>query len=705
MNPGPDPNVDAGMIEQARRQINKLAEEIAHLSEMDLAPPQYFAEFLQRLLLAIAAPAGAVWLRTAQGNLQLQFQINMREVGLDRSEQARQSHDELLRQALLRGQPALFAPQSSLGPPEGGGTAPGNPTDFVLLLAPIVVEKQVAGLVEVWQDPQRGPDAQRGFLQFIIRMAALAAGFMRNCQLRQITGQQQTWTQLEAFARQVHSSLNPVEVAYVVANEGRRLVECDRVSVAIREAKRAHVKAISGADVVEKRSNLVRLMRALFEAVMHWGERLVYKGTRDDTLPPRVNKALDAYLAESNSKLLVILPLRDERESDHKKLCRSLLMMECFEPNLAAEQLIARLEVVSKHAAPALYNAAEHRRIPFRWIWYPLAAVQEGLGGKTRAILWLVLVGLIALTAAMVFIPYPLRMDANGQLLPKKRAWIYSPIEGQVKDFRPGLMPGSFVSANQEVILMNSLDLADKIRKLQTEVITAKRQFDHLSLAVQMAKDTDRTQLQMDRLQAEATFRAKSDELLELRKRTNADLHNPGNFWLRSPLAGIVLTSDFRENLPNRNVKPSDPLLRIGYVHPQKPDIADWEIELKIPQKHIGQVRTAFKTLGMDKDLDVDLLLMSMPTATYKGKLSRLKVAEEAIPDRTENNEAEPVVLAWVRIHGEDIPPETQIPVEQLKTGIEVHSRIRCGNYPMGYSLFYGVWEFIYEKVIFFFSF
>ena len=37
-----------------------------------------------------------------------------------------------------------------------------------------------------------------------------------------------------------------------------------------------------------------------------------------------------------------------------------------------------------------------------------------------------------------------------------------------------------------------------------------------------------------------------------------------------------------------------------------------------------------------------------------------------------------------------------------LVSGTEVASKIRCGNHRMGYSLFYGVWEFIYEKVLFF---
>jgi hypothetical protein len=38
-----------------------------------------------------------------------------------------------------------------------------------------------------------------------------------------------------------------------------------------------------------------------------------------------------------------------------------------------------------------------------------------------------------------------------------------------------------------------------------------------------------------------------------------------------------------------------------------------------------------------------------------------------------------------------------------LIAGLDVRTRIRCGNRAMGYSLFYGVWEFLYEKIVFFF--
>ena len=64
-------------------------------------------------------------------------------------------------------------------------------------------------------------------------------------------------------------------------------------SVGTRMGWKTTVTAISGADVVEKRSNLVSLMRALFDAVIDWGEKLVYTGTKDEALPPRATGARD----------------------------------------------------------------------------------------------------------------------------------------------------------------------------------------------------------------------------------------------------------------------------------------------------------------------------------------------------------------------------------------------------------------------------
>ncbi len=713
MSVGPDPNVNVHLIEETRKQINRLFEEVARLSEADLAPPDFYGELLKRVLTALVAPAGAVWVKTPQGNLQLQYQINAAQVGTDKTEETRAEHSELLRQAFQQGRPLSLLPHASAGKADGGGTAPGNPTDFICLIAPILVDKQAAGLIEVWQSHNRHPDAVQGFLQFLVRMAELASMYTRNHLLRQMGGQQQLWTQLEAFARQVHGSLNPTEVAYTTANEGRRIIEVDRVSVAVRHGRKVKVEAISGADVVEKRSNLVQLMRKLFERVMKWDEKLIYTGVKDDSLPPDVYKALDDYLAESNSKLLVIYPLRDEREKESKRPPRSGLMMESFDPATSPEQLMARLEVVGKHAVGALYNAVEHKRIPMRFIWGPLAKVQEGLGGKARAITALVIAAVVALAAILTFVPYPLKMDATGQVLPEIRRWVFAPQSGEIR--RIDVKPSDHVSPDEPLIDMFDQDLSGTIRRLKTEIETADNTIRNLESSLG-GKVSDEAKLEYlkEQVKAMATLTGKKAELHALLERTNASDSTPGAFTLNAPLFPAngpgndakweVLNYDFLEHLSGRPVRPSDPLLRLGYVD------GTWEIELKIPQKHIGQVLAAFdyltKQTGKEvTELDVDMIFKSDPIHTYRGKLARNKIAALATPHQAENaNENEPVVLASVRLSGDDIPADKQAPRDPLYvTGTEVHAKILCGNHRMGYSLFYGVWEFFYEKVVFFF--
>ena len=758
-------SADSQQAEQARKQVNQLAEEIAQLSETDLQPAQYYSEFLQRVYFSLQAFAAAVWIRTPQGNLQMQCQINLRELGLDRTPDSRPMHDELLRQAALQQKGGIIKPHFSHNFGTGPEHVAGNPTDYAILLVPIIQEKQVLGLVEIWQDPGRDHNVLLSLYQFLIRMAAFISIYQRNHQLRQMLGQQELWVKLETFARQIHGSLHMTEVAYLIANEARRLIEVDRVSVATRSGSKSVVTAISGADVVEKRSNLVQLMRALFDAVIAWGEKLVYTGTKDDSLPPKVNQALDKYLEESNSKLLVVLPLHDEREKDRKKLPRSALLMESFETNLQPEQLIARLEVVGRHACPALYNALEYRRIPMRFLWMPLAYIQDGLGGKAKAITAAVTVGVVLLLLAMIFVPFPLKMEANGSFLPADRATVYSPIEGKVEVVRPGLKSGSEVAKGQELFEMFSLELANKVRELQSEIVGLEARVR--PQGGRSADGPDKNADQMPIHEARIRLAAANETLQGWRRRTNADLARPGFFKIISPKKGIILTDDFRDNLLGRLVKPNEPLLNIGFTDKHAPKRQDWEIKLKIPQKHVGQVLRAYDSLPPGGELDVDVLVMSQPDAgSFRAKLKKDKIAWQANPQKDENNESEPVVLAWARIESryaltesvladlrsagvaetvaakldrlkgrvftnrdlflrdldnlltaderknheqriidfasrDDIPLAQQLPPGLLLSGSEVHTRIRCGNAALGYSLFYGVYEFAYEKLIF----
>jgi len=297
----------------------------------------------------------------------------------------------------------------------------------------------------------------------------------------------------------------------------------------------------------------------------------------------------------------------------------------------------------------------------------------------------------------MIFVPYPLKMSAQGQLLPVVRNYIFTPNEGVVKDFTQGVEPTSPVSEGQPLILMYDPQLELKIVQLMKEIQEAQSGIESLTAQANQAKEqSDRVKAIAEKTQKQVQRDFKQKELESLRSRTNSDELRPGYFWLKSPLTGTVLNWGFRENLVNKFVKPSEPLLRVGDKDQR------WEIELKIPQKHIGQILYAFDW-EKKEELDVDLLLASAPTQTFKGKLHRRKIAGEASPTKDDPSETEPVVLATIRIDGNDIKDEDRLPRHLLVTGTEVHTKVRCGNRAMGYSLFYGMWEFFYEKIVFFF--
>lgn len=720
MSAGPDPRTaNAQLIEQERRRLSQRLDEVARLCESGAPPTVFYGEMLQRLLESLAAVAGCVWMRTPQGNLQQQFQINMQQVGIDASEESRQSHDALLRGAFSAGQPIHLPPRSNAGPSENGRPAPGNPTGCILLMVPVRQNDQVIGLIEIFQGPTRPSSAVPGFLQYMSLMSDLAARYQRNQLVGQLVGQQQLWTQLEGFARTIHGSLNPTEVAFGVANEGRRLIECDRVCIAIRRrGEKARIEAVSGTDVVEHRSNLVRRMRILCDEVLTWGERLVFSGTKDDSLPPRVLAALDAYLAESQSKLLVIMPLRDERDgSDNKEEQkktdrpkqppRSALVMECFESPVDQQQTIARMEVVARHATSALYNAVEHRRIPMRFIWMPLARLQEGLGGRTRAIVLAVVVALSLVGAALYAIPYPLKMEATGQVLPVVRRTVYSPAPGTVERFE--VLPNDVVSENSVLARMYDANLFQKYNTLMAEMNAAEK--EAVDLETRVERETvvsEKLSLRSRAALRRADQEAKRREIEELVRRNNAQRDQPGIFNLLAPTMTseerrqmrdprwTVLTSNFKWDLEKREVKPADPVMRLGAKQ------GPWEMELKIPQKHIGQVRRAFARYGRDNPLDVDFLLLSETTTMFKGKLSLDRIAGEATPKTDDAQDNEPYVLAYVRIEGDDIDEGYRVDTSRLTSGTEVRAKVRCGPARSGYALFYGVWEFLYEKVVFF---
>jgi hypothetical protein len=303
----------------------------------------------------------------------------------------------------------------------------------------------------------------------------------------------------------------------------------------------------------------------------------------------------------------------------------------------------------------------------------------------------------------MIVVPYPLKMEAGGQVWPKTRPYVFAPVMGTVIGFPENVKPGSRVAKNQELVYLYSADLHKEVADLVAGIASEKKLVDTLTSQLQQAtREAEKTNINVELAKTQASLWTKTTILNGYRELYNVNTASPGFYAVRSPIDGVVLTTDFKDKI-GLTVKETQPIMRLGAFDPKNNRLSDWEIELKIPQKHIGQVLSAFQRLKPGEELDVDIMLKSEMTRMWRGKLARNKIAAEATPNKDDNNESEPVIPAWVRISGSGIAEDYQLPPEKLIAGLDVRTKIRCGNRAMGYSLFYGVWEFLYEKVVFFF--
>jgi hypothetical protein len=670
--------------EKALKNLERHLAEIRQLVDRASTLLEFQAGFLERLRALFEAPGGALWLRNAEGQLRLSYQVGLAELGLDQVEHGRASHDALLAHAAAQGQAVAIPP--------GGGT-PANRSRCLLLLAPIRLDQQVAGLVEIWKEPRPGAAAPPAYLALLDDLAGQAATFLARHQLRHLREQQQLWARLEAFARRVHGSLDPRAVACCLANEGRQLLDVDRASVAVRRGRHTSVEAVSGVDVVEKRSRLVHTLRTLCERVLDRGETLVHAPDREEPLPPALRSALDDYLAESNSQFLIALPLRDERDQDAQP-CRSVLVAERFVLNEVGgesaprtptgvggtDQILERMRVVGRHAAPALYNALEHRRIPLPWLWRPLAFARDRLHGRRWAWAGLTLIALLLFVAVLAFLPYPLRLEADGRLVPEERQVVYARVAGRVLHLRT--RHGERVVRGQEILVLDP-EWQERLRQLahdhdhareQVRIIDARLQDDRLH-------PEERQRLVQERSQRDQALRSAETE----RKHMERLMGDPDSARVIAPIDGTVITFDPHEALAGRTVKPDEPLLRIARLD------GAWWIELEIPEGHVGPIREALAH-GREQPLAVDILVASQPRRRYQGLLHRGGLGGEArtvadavvVPARVEV-----VDRALIDLLG------------GMPVGVEVQTRIHCGRRAIGHVWFHELWEFFYEHVVF----
>jgi len=679
--------LDPQLIEQTRQQIRQLVAEVAELSSRtDLTPDQYCAEFLPRVVSALAAFGGVFWTVEGPGRISLTYQMNLQQTRLAEDEEARQKHNRLLQRVLQTREAILVPPQSGSG--ENNGEA--NPTDFLLLLGPVGTELEVVGVVEVFQRPDAPPAAQKGYLRFLMQMCDMASDYFKSLQLRSLSDRQSLWSRLEEFTRLIHQSLDPAETAYTLANEARRLIECDRVTISVRRGRRQVIEAISGQDVVNKRSNVVRLLGDLATVVATARENVWFCGDTSQ-LAPQIEDALQQYVDESHSKTVIVIPLgrpapppSDEAEADRPADPPppvGTMIVEQIEDSRITPQLRQRVEVVAQHGAVALANAVEHNEIFLMPLWKAIGRskviTEARMLPKTAA----VGIVIVLLLLTLLFAPWPYKLHARGTLEPVLRRDVFAGIDGIVDEVL--VVHGQHVNQGDILARLRNSELKQQILEIegqlaanQKQVATIRRELADL----RMLSAQERNRLTGQLAELEARQISLAAQLAILREKEK-------ELTVLSPISGDVVTWDVYNRLINRPVNRGQALMRIADTS------GEWELELHMSEDRMGEIalaRQQVKAQDPSQDLTVEYVLATDPGRTRTARVKDVYVSAEVLPE--EGN----VVMIKVAVNKDDFD------ATQLRPGATVSAKVHCGTRSMGYAWFRDLIAFIQTRVLFY---
>jgi multidrug efflux pump subunit AcrA (membrane-fusion protein) len=684
-------SVDPELVEETKQQIRVLVNEIAQLAASDLPESEFYEGFLNRVVTALAAHGGVIW-DVSNGPLQVAHQIALRESGILANEENQMAHGRLLRKLIETGEPMLVAPHSGPGDESEGA----NPTEHLIVLGVLRADQDVQGILEIFQRVGAPPATQRGYLRFVAQMCDLAGDYLKTRSLRRFGHRQTLWNQIEQFTRAVHRTLDARSTAYALANEGRRLVECDRITVAMMKGSKCKVEAISGQDTFDKRANQVVLLEKLANAVVRQGEPVWYTGSTED-FPPQVEDAVQAYVDESHSKTVAIIPLRREKIVDETKLNEErepivgALVVEQIEDTKLKEGMLSRVEVVAQHGANALANSVEHNSVFLMPLWRAIGRSAVVVKARNLPKTVTITLAVAAVIAGLCIVPADYTLEGDGTIQPAQRQDVFASVQGTVREVFKGT--GAEVKEGEKLVRLENIQLQVEWQNLQKQRNEALTEISSKQILLGSIRD----EVERKRVQSEISLAQTKVSGLEI----ELDLvdEQRDQLTLTAPTDGVVVTWDVENKLEGRPVAVGQVLMTIA-----RPD-GPWELEVEMPEDRMGdiaQARLDVKRANPNDDLMVDYILATEPKTKYTDKLTEVGELAEVVKQegstvklRVAIDEQQNTAMAG-KLKEYRRGAETDI-----RPGATVKARVHCGRAAIGYVWFHDLVNFVYSRVLF----
>jgi hypothetical protein len=668
-------------VQQARDRVLQMARQIEELAQSAAPPETFFPEFLRLLVGSLGARAGAIWMLEGGNRLRLAHELRFAEIGIRENSPAAGLNDRLLSDALSTGQAASLAPDDP-------ANANRMPAAYLVLLAALQVGEQSLGVVEVFQRPDAPRDARPGFLQFVEQMVGHASRYLeRNQSDRQPQDAASFLGDFEQFLLQLQRCENVTEVAMTVANDGRQLLTCDRLSVAVHKGAKTSIVAISGQDSVNARANLTRAMAQIADRVIELREPLTFTG-RVDELPPQVEKPLADFVHESGSRMVKLLPLVEpeplinRRDDDQRRLAPprpreaiGCLVIEQTADSRPRPAVEARSLLLAEHVGAVLTRARQTDRILFLRLWQTLGHGAEWFHGRRLAKTLAALGGVLIVIAALWLVPYDYRVTGKGKLMPVRRQQVFAPENGEV--IKIHVHDGDQVKKDQPLLLLRNEQLATDLNDNRSKLEQARQQ------AISSGAEADAARRDGDRpaaLRAGAALRKAQIEIEGLTDIVKIQEERVDKLLVKAPVDGTVASFQLDQTLKNRPVQQGEMLLEVMDDGKNSP----WRLELEVEGSRMGHVLEAWNA-SPNHTLEVEFIPMTALDSTLSATLDSISTRSAVSNDQSNIFEMHASTDA------------TKVPNKRI--GAEVRAKINCGPRSLGYVLFGDVVEFIRQKL------
>lgn len=680
-------------IEAARNRIQQLVEEIAILSKRDLPTEQFLPEFLARVIKATDAKGGAVWLvgqRNAEGQAEFQLaaQVEFESSGFQSDEVQRAVILRALTECVNQKKPIALAPVQQQSDPNSleaqlaqirGETqpqAPQNKTPYPFLHIPLPLKDQVLGVVQVWLQPYVTTENYREFATFLGQLAAYVEQHFQSRRLGTLVVETQRLQHLLKYTGDLAGTVDPTEVARLAANYGRDLIGCERCSVLWNDHGSWRVLSISGQEVVEKKSTMVKALAAFVGAHVK-GETVVL--SKKELLAGHAIDASEgveatpsrhgtdeidlAYFEVSHVTSAAIAPVLD----DDKQIVGAYFAESTTEgffegaPN-SKEQPVARrvTDWLATHTGKQLRAAEDYASLPLLRVSKRLRATRLAFAGNKRRRTLVRLTTFGAIAAVILFYPKQDLVEGNCALMPEYHNAIVAEVPGRVEKVL--VQEGSVVEKGQIVAQLDT-------RRLETELEAARKETARLEAEAERYRGGgDEASAQVASLQAGAAR--------ENARRLESDIAAGA---LRSPISGVILTKDVEKH--------AGEFIQIGTSLAEVASLNAWDLRVDVNQKDIGKLQSRLSKGA----IETTYILYSQTAHTLKTELKQSRQISTA----AEARDVEHVFV--VTLDNVDIPQEIR---ETMRPGLTGKAKFDLGRKPLGWIWLKRIWDWAQLRFI-----